>query len=88
MLSGSIGIKPLLSMIRYSTDKGLNTDIILIYSNCYESSIPFEDDFKKMQALNSNFKMIITITKPSHSWKGLTGRVNREMIKEKVPDYA
>ncbi len=88
MLSGGIGITPLRSMICFSTDKGLKTDIALIYSNRYEDSIAFEDDFKRMQTLNPNFKMIITITKPSPNWKGLTGRINRKMIEETVPDYA
>ncbi|MDD1753165.1 MAG: FAD-dependent oxidoreductase [Methanotrichaceae archaeon] len=87
MLSGGIGITPLRSMIRYSIDKGLKTDIVLIYSNRHEDSIAFEDDFKKMHTLNPSFKMIITITKPSPSWKGLTGRINRKMIEETVPDY-
>lgn len=88
MLSGGIGITPLRSMICYSTDKGLKTDITLIYSNRYEDSIAFEDDFKRMETLNPNFKIIITITNPSPNWKGLTGRINRKMIGETVPDYA
>ena len=88
MLSGGIGITPLRSMICYSTDMDLKTDITLIYSNRYEDSIAFEDDFKRMQTLNPNFKMTITITKPSPNWKGLTGRINRKMIEETVPDYA
>ena len=33
MLSGGIGVTPLRSMIRYSTDKELKTSIILLYSN-------------------------------------------------------
>jgi ferredoxin-NADP reductase len=70
MLSGGIGITPLRSMIRYSTDKDLKTDIVLIYSNRYEDSIAFEDDFKKMQTLNPNFKMTITITSPVRAGKG------------------
>ena len=47
MLSGGIGITPLRSMIRYSTDIGLNTDIVLIYSNRYEDSIAFKDDLRE-----------------------------------------
>lgn len=88
MLSGGIGVTPLRSMIRYSTDKGLKTNIILLYSNRLEDAVAFMDDFDEMQARNPNFKVIITITRPSQAWKGLTGRINREMIEEKVPDYS
>ena len=88
MLSGGIGITPLRSMIRYSTDKELETSIILLYSNRFEDSIPFKKDFDEMQKRNPNFKVIITITRPSQAWKGLTGRINIEMIKNIVPDYS
>jgi glycine betaine catabolism B len=88
MLSGGIGITPLRSMIRYSTDKEMKTNIILLYSNRFEDDIAFMDDFDEMQVKNPNFRVIITITRPSSAWKGLTGRINREMIEKKVPDYA
>ena len=87
MLSGGIGITPLRSMIRYSMDKELKTSIILLYSNRYEDSIPFMSDFSEMQKRNLNLKVIITITRPSRAWKGLTGRINMEMINKIVPDY-
>lgn len=88
MLSGGIGITPLRSMIRYSTDMEVKTSIILLYSNRYENNIPFKNDFEEMQIQNPNLKVIITMTKPGPSWKGLTGRLNREMIERQVPDYA
>jgi glycine betaine catabolism B len=45
------------------------------------------DDFNEMLAKNPNLKVIITITKPSQNWKGLTGRIDRDMIEKYVPDY-
>jgi ferredoxin-NADP reductase len=90
MLSGGIGITPLRSMIRYSTDKQFATDIILLYSNRREDDISFEEDFDEMQRHNPSLKVIITITGSGsiRNWKGLTGRINRKMIEEAVPDYA
>jgi ferredoxin-NADP reductase len=88
MLSGGIGITPLRSMARYSTDKELETSIILLYSNRFEDSIVFKSDFDEMQKRNPNFKVIITITRPSQAWKGLAGRINQEMIEKTVPDYS
>ncbi|MDD2834834.1 MAG: FAD-dependent oxidoreductase [Methanothrix sp.] len=76
MLSGGIGITHLRSMIRYSTDKGLKTSIILLYFNLFEDSIAFKNDFDEMQNRNLDFKAFITITRPSLAWKGLTGRIN------------
>jgi ferredoxin-NADP reductase len=88
MLSGGIGITPLRSMIRYSTDKGLKTSIILLYSSRYEDNIAFKDDFDEMQMRNPGLKVINTITGSIQNWKGLTGRINKQMIEKALPDYA
>jgi ferredoxin-NADP reductase len=87
MLSGGIGITPLRSMIRYSADKAINTDIVLIYSNKNENDIGFKDEFQELQRYNPNLKVIYTITEPSRNWNGLTGRINSEMIMKCLPDY-
>jgi len=88
MLSGGIGITPLRSMIRYSTDKGLSANMVLLYSNSHEDDIIFEDDLESMEKQNPNLKVVNTITKPSPVWKGLKGRIDRDMIVREVPDYA
>jgi ferredoxin-NADP reductase len=88
MLSGGIGITPLRSMIRYSTDKELSTSIILLYSNSHEDDIVFEDDLEIMTRQNPNLRVVNTITRPGPAWKGLTGRIDRNLIVKEVPDYA
>ncbi len=87
MLSGGIGITPLRSMIKYSSDTGLKTDIVLLYSNRIEGDIVFLDELKGLQKSNPFFKMVNTITRPNPDWKGITGRINIEMVKEHVPAY-
>lgn len=88
MLSGGIGITPLRSMIKFCTDKKLNTDISLLYSNRNEDEIPFEEDLQKMQKINPHLNINITITDPSPSWKGLSGRLNGPMISSNVADWS
>lgn len=87
MLSGGIGITPLRSMIKYSTDKGMGTDIILLYSNRSEDNIAFNDEFERLQKQNTNIKVVNTVTRPGPSWKGVSGRINDGMIKKYMPDY-
>lgn len=87
MLSGGIGVTPLRSMIKYSADKKLSTSIILFYSNSHESDIAFRDELEDVQRENPNIKIIETITRPGPDWKGVTGRINAEMVKKFVPDY-
>jgi Flavodoxin reductases (ferredoxin-NADPH reductases) family 1 len=40
-----------------------------------------------MQRDNLNVKVIETITKPGPDWKGVSGRINAEMVKKFIPDY-
>lgn len=86
MLSGGIGITPLRSMIKYSIDKKLDVNIILLYSNSLESDIAFRDELEDIQRKNPNIKVIKTITRPGPDWKGVTGRINAEMVKKFIPD--
>ncbi len=88
MISGGIGITPLRSMIRYTMDKELGTSIILLYSNSHEDGIIFEDDLANMAKRNPKLNVINTITRPSSTWKGPMGRIDRDMIIREVPDYA
>ncbi len=87
MFSGGIGITPLHSMIRYCTDNKLNTNIVLLYSNRTENDIAFKNELLELQRQNRNFKVINTITQPDKGWKGLTGRINKEMVQKEIPDY-
>lgn len=87
MLSGGIGITPLRSMIKYSIDKKLSVNIILLYSNRFEDDIAFRNELEDMQTENSNIKIVETITKPGPDWKGVSGRINAEMVKKFIPDF-
>jgi ferredoxin-NADP reductase len=87
MLSGGIGITPLRSMIKFSIDRKLSSDIILLYSNRFENDIAFREELEDVQAKNPNIKVIETITKPEIDWKEVSGRIDAEMIKKFVPDY-
>ena len=35
----------------------------------------------------SNLKVIYTLTEPSAEWRGYTGRITADMVRELVPDY-
>lgn len=87
MLSGGIGITALRSMLKFITDKKLDTDVVLLYSNRTEKDIVFKDELEEWSG-TGNIKVVNTLTEPATgSWKGLTGRIDSEMIKQDIPDY-
>ncbi len=87
MLSGGIGITPLRSMCRYSTDLNLETNIILLYGNDSIENIVYKEELDQLQIENNNLTVVHTLTEPNSKWKGYTGYIDAEMIKKEISDY-
>lgn len=87
LITGGIGITPFRSIIRYSTDRGLKTQITLLCANSSEEEIVFRYELEEMQSLNKNLTVVHTITRPSEKWSGLRGRIDGGMIRVAIPDY-
>lgn len=87
LLAGGIGITPFISICKNATDKRLNSKIILFYGCRTENDIAFKQELEKMQEQNKNLNIIFMINEASSQWKGATGVINAEMIKNELPDY-
>ncbi len=88
MLSGGIGITPLRSMCKYSTDLQLENNILLLYGNNTIEDIVFKEELDHLQKENKNLKIVYTLNNPPSKWEGYTGYIDTEMIKKEVSDYA
>lgn len=90
MLSGGIGITPPpRSMIKFATDKRLDSKIILLYSNRIPKDILYRKDLEEMEKNNRSLRAVFTITRPEESdeeWSGRTGRIDEKTIRETVKD--
>ncbi len=87
LLAGGIGITPLLSICKNATDKHLDSKITVFYGNRSENDIAFRDELEVMQQQNKNLKVIFILNQPSTNWKGLTGVVTADLIKNELPDF-
>ncbi|MBI4018115.1 MAG: FAD-dependent oxidoreductase [Candidatus Aenigmarchaeota archaeon] len=86
-VAGGIGITPFRSMIKFATDRKLQQEITLLYSNKVPEEIAFRDELEKWRQQNENLKVVHTITRPEESaekWNGRTGRVDAGLIKENL----
>lgn len=87
LLSGGIGITPMISICKYCTDMQLDTKITLISSARCEEDCLFREEFEQMQLQNKNLKVVETLTRPNPDWKGCTGRICDTMVIQEIPDY-
>jgi ferredoxin-NADP reductase len=89
-LSGGIGITPIRSICKFATDRGLTTDIVLLYGNDKEEDIIFRRDLDQMASVNKNMRVVYTLTSlgiDRRAWPGRTGYIDDKMLKEEIPDY-
>jgi len=89
-LSGGIGITPIRSIAKFVVDKGLGTDMVLLYGNNAEQDIIFKQDFDLMAEKKGDFRVIYTLTSKEidkDKWQGRSGYIDADMITEEIPDY-
>jgi len=87
-LSGGIGITPIRSICKYAVDSRLDTDIILVYANRNIKDIVFREDFELMQGQYPKLRVSHVLSEPAAGFKCCLGRIDRQIIIDKVPDYA
>lgn len=89
-MGGGIGITPLRSMIRYSLDRSLPHDIVLIYGNPNVEETAFREELEAIKGLpGPSVRIEHVLSGPGipDGWKGRTGFMNSQLVAEVMPDY-
>jgi ferredoxin-NADP reductase len=87
LLGGGIGITPFVSICKNATDKGLDCKITLFYGCRTENDMAFKRELEELAEKNRNLRLVFMITEPTPQWKGLTGIISADMVKQQLPDY-
>jgi ferredoxin-NADP reductase len=86
-LIGGIGITPVISIIEYIVEKGLDTDVVLLYSNRTESDVAFKDELDSWRSGKENIQVFYTITDCQPQDKRcISGVIDKDVLLEKAPD--
>jgi ferredoxin-NADP reductase len=87
LLGGGIGITPFMSYCKNAADRGLSSKIMLFYGCRTPEDIAFRKEFEDLAQINKNLKLVLTVNQPTPDWKGATGTINADMIRQQLPDY-
>lgn len=84
-IAGGIGVTPFRSMIKSLIDKKENRDIVFFYACSDPSEFAYKDVFDS--AKEFGIKTVNVCSNPTKDWRGKSGRIDGEMIKEEVSDF-
>ena len=83
MIAGGIGITPMMSMIRYLRDRGVERRVQLVYGNRTEDDIAFRSELERIAAGENPPELELThvLSSPGPGWDGARGYVDRKLLR-------
>lgn len=82
LVSGGIGVTPLLGILRYIQHEAPEVEATMLYSAKTQDEFLFYDEFLDIEKKNDNINCIFTITQSNgtDNWNGLRGRIDIDLI--------
>lgn len=88
-VSGGSGITPMMSMTRHLFDLAARADIRFLHFGRTPADLLFRDELESMAKIWPALKLRWVVEDDStHSWSGITGRIDRAMLSLLCPDIA
>lgn len=89
LIGGGVGVTPMMSVVRYLTDRAWAGDIYLMYGVHAPQDIIFREEIEYLARRHPNFRAVVTVSHPEGTgWAGEKGRITKELIAKSVPDPA
>ena len=89
LLSGGVGITPMMSITRYLTERSWGGEIFFIYTCRTPADFIFAEELARLERRNSKLHVAVTVSRPEGTdWKGSRGRITREFLTQAVPGLA
>lgn len=89
LIGAGVGATPLMSVVRYLTDRGWGKPIYLVLGFRSPEDFLFRTELEYLQSRHPYLRVVATVSRPEgSSWTGPTGRVTNELIGRSVPEVA
>ena len=86
-IAGGIGITPIMSMLRYISDKKLKKKITLFWGNKNEKTLCFQDELEQLQKNIDGLETVLVMSSQK-DWAGEQGRINGQLIQKYLSDLS
>lgn len=89
LISGGVGITPMMSITRYLTERAWPGDIFFIHACRSPVDFIFADEIAALERSNAKLHLAVTMERPEGTnWDGLRGRLTKDLISQAVPGIA
>lgn len=87
LIAGGVGITPMMSVLRYLTDRAWRGDIHLFYGCRETAEFIFRDEIEYRRKRFPNLHVVLTVSREQHPQSGvLKGRVDGALLSSHVPE--
>lgn len=90
LIAGGVGVTPMMSVIRYLTDRSWKNDIFFFFGCKSEKDIIYREEIEYLEKRYPNLHVSIILgeAKDVSKEKYLTGNITKELLLERVPEIA
>lgn len=88
LIAGGVGITPVMSILRYLTDRAWPGEIYFVIVAKTEEDLIFHDEIRWLQRRFPRLNVCISLTRcaPNSMWNGERGRATEALLRRFVPD--
>lgn len=89
LISGGVGITPMMCVTRYLTDRNFTGDIFFLHGARSTQNYIFREELEYLQKRHENLHVVATMeSAEGTAWTGTVGLISKEFIARAVPEIA
>lgn len=89
LISGGVGVTPMMSVVRYLTDRSWSGDMFFIFGCRGEPDVIYREELEYLQRRYPNLHLtIVAMEVSSATWPYATGTITKDLLAQAVPHIA
>jgi ferredoxin-NADP reductase len=85
LISGGVGVTPMMSVLRHLTDRSWSGDIFFVYGCRSDRDVIYRQELEYLQLRYPNLKLVIVADEAGTDWPHARGRITAELLAAAIP---
>ena len=85
LVSGGVGVTPMMSVLRYLTDRSWSGEVFFIYGCRTDKDVIYREELEYLQRRYPNLRLTIAADEASADWPYARGHITAELLAHAVP---